>query len=102
NLARIGKVEPETMLPIVYGEEWGYRRRARMSARHVPKKGGSLVGFRERRSAYVADMRECHVLAAGAGSLIVHFRALVDALAIRERMPQIEIAIGDEATVLVF
>jgi 23S rRNA (uracil1939-C5)-methyltransferase len=62
NLERIGKVRPETLLPIVYGPEWGYRRRARLSARHVLSRGGALVGFRERRSTHVADMRECHVL----------------------------------------
>ena len=61
-LERIGKVKPETLLPIVYGEEWGYRHRARLSVRRVEKKGGVLVGFRERRSTYIADMRECPVL----------------------------------------
>ena len=101
NLARIGKVEPESMLPIVYGPEWGYRRRARLSARHVPKKGGVLVGFRERRSTYIADMRECRVLPAVISSLIPDLKDLAGKLSIRARLPQIEVALGDNASVLI-
>ncbi|MFO1234266.1 MAG: hypothetical protein U1E47_04035 [Rivihabitans pingtungensis] len=62
NLAHIGRVTPEVILPPIYGPTWGYRHRARLSARHVPKKGGVLVGFHEKRSTYIADMRECHIL----------------------------------------
>ncbi|MFL6573317.1 MAG: 23S rRNA (uracil(1939)-C(5))-methyltransferase RlmD [Burkholderiales bacterium] len=101
NLARIGKVEPETLLPIVYGEDWRYRRRARLGARYVPKKGGAMVGFREKRSSYITDMRECHVLPAQVSALILPLRSLVEALSIRARLPQIEVAVGDNATVLV-
>ncbi len=102
NLERIGKVRPDTLLPIVYGPEWGYRRRARLSVRHVPSRGGAMVGFRERRSTHVADMRECHVLPETVSQLIPHLRSLVGNLSIRERLPQIEVAVGDNATVLVF
>jgi 23S rRNA (uracil1939-C5)-methyltransferase len=102
NLERIGKVRPETLLPIVYGPEWGYRRRARLSVRHVPSRGGAMVGFRERRSTHVADMRECHVLPQELSQLIPELRRLVEKLSVRERMPQIEIAAGDNATALVF
>jgi 23S rRNA (uracil1939-C5)-methyltransferase len=101
NLARIGKVEAETMLPIVYGEEWHYRRRARLGARYVPKKGGAMVGFREKRSSYITDMRECHVLPPQVSALILPLRALVESLSVRARLPQIEVAVGDNATVLV-
>jgi 23S rRNA (uracil1939-C5)-methyltransferase len=102
NLARIGKVQPETLLPIVYGEEWGYRRRARWSVRHVPGKGGAMVGFRERRSTHVADTRECHVLPPRISALILPLRELVGRLSTPDRIPQIEIAVGDNAAVLVF
>ena len=101
-LERIGKVEPETLLPIVYGPEWGYRHRARLSVRFVASRGGAMVGFRERRSTHVADMRECHVLPEKISTLIPALRALVDKISIRERLPQIELAVGDNATALVF
>ncbi|HEV3009977.1 MAG TPA: TRAM domain-containing protein, partial [Burkholderiales bacterium] len=100
-LERIGKVKPDTLLPIVYGPEWGYRHRARLSVRHVQSRG-AMVGFRERRSTHVADMRECHVLPQDVSRLIPELRLLVEKLSIRERLPQIELAVGDNATVLVF
>jgi len=102
NLARIGKVEPERVLPALSGPEWGYRHRARLSVRRVPQKGGVLVGFRERRSTYVADLRECPVLPEHVSSLIVPLRALVETLSVRARLPQIEVAVADNATALVF
>jgi 23S rRNA (uracil1939-C5)-methyltransferase len=102
NLARIGKVSAETMLPIVYGLEWGYRNRARLSARHVPKKGGVLVGFREKRSTYIADMQECPVLPEKVSALIPGLKDLIGKLSIHDRVPQIEVAVGDNATAFVF
>ncbi len=100
-LARIGKVTPDALLPPVYGEEWGYRRRARLSARYVSGKSGALVGFRERGSTYVADMRSCEILPPHVSALIPALRELVGALSVRERVPQIEVAVGEETTVLV-
>ena len=94
-LEHIGKVRPETMLRPIAGPAWGYRYRARLSVRHVPKKGGVLVGFHERGSSYVADMRECHVLPARVSALLVPLRELVAGLDMRERMPQIEVALGE-------
>jgi 23S rRNA (uracil1939-C5)-methyltransferase len=102
NLARIGKVSAEAMLPPIYGEEWGYRHRARLSVRFVEGKGGALVGFRERKSTYVADMRSCEVLPPRISALIVPLRELIGKLSIRDRVPQVEIAVGEAATVLLF
>jgi 23S rRNA (uracil1939-C5)-methyltransferase len=99
---RIGKVEPECMLPPIYGEEWGYRRRARLSVRYVEKKGGALVGFRERRSTFVTDIQGCIVLPPHVSALIPRLRELIGKLSVPDRMPQVEVAVGDEAVVLVF
>jgi 23S rRNA (uracil1939-C5)-methyltransferase len=101
NLARIGKLRPETMLSPIYGPEWGYRARARLSVRYVEGKGGALVGFRERRSTYVTDMQSCEVLPPAASALIPRLRELVSRLSIRDRVPQIEIAIGEDGMLLV-
>ena len=100
-LLHIGKVRAESLLAPIHGEPWGYRHRARFSARFVPKKGGALVGFRERRSTYVADMASCEVLPPRVSALIAPLRALVSGLSIRERLPQIEVAVGAEVVVLV-
>ena len=102
NLARIGKVQPEALLPAVQAGPWGYRRRARLSVRRVESKGGVLVGFRERRSTHVAAMRECHVLPPAVSALIVPLRELIEKLSVRQRLPQVEVAVGDNATALVF
>jgi 23S rRNA (uracil1939-C5)-methyltransferase len=100
-LWHIGRVRAESLLPPIHGEAWGYRHRARLSARFVPKKGGALVGFRERRSTYVADMTSCEVLPPRVSALIGPLRDLVTRLSIRDRVPQIELAVGAEVVVLV-
>ena len=97
----IGKVRPESILPPIHGPTWGYRTRARLSVRHVPKKGGVLVGFHERRSSYVADMTSCEVLPPHISALLPRLRELVASLSIRDRLPQIELAAGDTVSVLV-
>ena len=102
NLRHIGKVAPEQMLRPVEGPAWEYRYRARLSVRHVFKKGGVLVGFHERRSSYVADMRECHVLPRRIAALLMPLRELVAGLSIRDRMPQVEVSLGSRVDVLVF
>jgi 23S rRNA (uracil1939-C5)-methyltransferase len=97
-LQRIGRVQPDTLLPAIAGPAWGYRYRARMSVRDVPKKGGVLVGFHERKSSFVADMRECHVMPAKISALLPKLRTLIESLSIRKRLPQIELAIGERLT----
>ena len=100
-LWHIGKTRPEQVLPAIYGEPWGYRYRARFSARYVPKKGGALIGFREKRSSYVADMTTCEVVPPRIAALLLPLRELVNALSIPDRVPQIELAIGDGVDALV-
>ncbi len=101
NLARIGRVVPEQVLPPIYAAPWAYRHRARLSVHFVPKKGGVLVGFREKKSSYVADMHSCEVLAGGVGRLIDPLRELMTTLDTRDRIPQIEVAVGARITALV-
>lgn len=101
NFARIGKVMPERMLPPIYAAQWQYRHRARLSVNYVAKKGGVLVGFREKKSSYVADMHSCEVLAGGIGRMIAPLREALSSLDKRDRIPQIEVAVGEHVTALV-
>ena len=101
NLKRIGKVAPSQMLAPVHGPIWGYRHRARMSVRLVPKKGGVLVGFHERKSSFIADMHRCEIMPKRISDLIDPLRELIGGLSIRERMPQIEFALGERVDALV-
>jgi 23S rRNA (uracil1939-C5)-methyltransferase len=97
----IARIRPEVVYPVIQGPMWGYRSRARLSVRLVPKKGGVLVGFHERRSTYIADMDSCEVLPASVSALLPPLRHLIGALSIRDRLPQIEVAVGSAVTVLV-
>jgi len=101
NLQRIGKVVPESILPPIHGPSWGYRARARLSVHYVAKKGGVLVGFHERKSSFVADVRSCEVLPPAVSKLIVPLREMFTTMALRERLPQVELAVGEAVTILV-
>lgn len=100
-LWHIGRVRPEHVLPAIHGPAWEYRKRARLTVRNVVKKGGVLVGFHEKRSSYVADMLSCRVLPKKISDLLPSFRELVTGLSIRDRVPQIELACGDDIDVIV-
>ena len=100
-LWHIGRIRPDCILPAIVGEPWGYRHRARFSARYVAKKGGALIGFREKRSSHVADMTSCEVVPPRISALLVPLRGLINALSIPDRVPQIELAIGEGVDALV-
>jgi 23S rRNA (uracil1939-C5)-methyltransferase len=101
NLQHIGKVTADNLLRPIEGPAWGYRYRARLSVRYVRKKGTVLVGFHERKSSYVADMTECHVLPRHVSDMLVPLRGLIGSMDAKETLPQIELACGDEVTAMV-
>jgi len=101
DLWHLGKVKPECVLRPIEGPAWGYRCRARLSVRHVAKKGAVLIGFHERKSRYIADMRTCAVLPPQVSAMLLPLRGLVMSMQARETLPQIELAMGDEVIALV-
>jgi 23S rRNA (uracil1939-C5)-methyltransferase len=101
DLWHLAQLRPQTMLRPLAGPHWGYRHRARLTVRLVHKKGGVLVGFHERGSSYVADMRSCQILPPHVSALLLPLRALIGSMSAPDRMPQIELAVGEQATVLV-
>jgi 23S rRNA (uracil1939-C5)-methyltransferase len=106
NLERIGKVEPQRWLEPIYDDSqngsWHYRRRARLAVKDVAGKGRVLVGFRERHAPYLTDMHRCEVIAKPVDGLLDPLSDLIGNLSIRRRVPQIEVAIADNATALLF
>lgn len=102
NLERIGKVEPGAWLTPLSGPHWAYRRRARLGVRVVQKKGGVIVGFREKASSFITPLISCEVLDARVGMLLPALHELIAALSRPDRIPQIEVAAGDDAVALVF
>jgi 23S rRNA (uracil1939-C5)-methyltransferase len=97
----LADVKPEQMLAPIHGPTWGYRYRARLTVRLVPRKGGVLVGFHERRSSFVADMRTCEVLPPKVSKLLVPLRRLIESMSTPDRLPQIEVAVGEQVVALV-
>jgi 23S rRNA (uracil1939-C5)-methyltransferase len=96
NLAHIGRVKPDIVLRPIHGPTWGYRYRARLSVRHVRKKGGVLVGFHERKSGFVADIRSCDILPPHVSDILMPLRALIESLDIIDQAAQIELAVGED------
>jgi len=101
NLQRLGDVRPERWLEPLAGEPWFYRRRARLSARWVKGKGRVLVGFREPQGRFVADVGHCRVLHPRFSHLLESLSDLVGQLSVADRVPQIEIAVGDASGAIV-
>jgi len=102
NLQRIGEVSPAQVLEPLTGPVWGYRSKARLGVKHVLKKGRVLIGFRERRAPYVADLQRCEVLHPSIGERLPQLAGLIGQLEGRARIPQLEVAAGNETTALVF
>lgn len=101
-LRRIGKLKPEIIYPAIHGPAWGYRYRARISVRIVPKTHGVLIGFHQRRSSHIADMQSCDVLPPHLSAMLPRLHELVAGLSIPDRVPQIEVAVSEDLTVFVF
>jgi 23S rRNA (uracil1939-C5)-methyltransferase len=101
-LKRIGGVEPREWLPPVVSEPWHYRRRARLGVKYVAGKNRVLVGFRERAGPYITDMLGCPVLVPPVDGLLGELAELIEKSSVRERLPQIEVAVADGVVALVF
>jgi 23S rRNA (uracil1939-C5)-methyltransferase len=101
NLWHLGRIAPGELYSPIYGAPWAYRQRARLSVHRVPKKGGVLIGFHERKSSFVADMRQCAILPPQVSALLMPLRELVSSLSVADALPQIEVAVGESITALV-
>lgn len=102
SLWHIGRTRAENVLPPIHGNPWGYRHKARLGVRRVESRGGMLIGFHEKRSSYIADVRVCPILPPHVSDLLMPLRELFAALSIADRLPQVEVAVGAECTALVF
>ena len=90
------------LFPPLTGPNWGYRHKARLGVKYVAKKGRVLVGFRERSSPFIADLQACPVLHPRVGERLLDLAEMIGRLSIRDRVPQIEVAVGDDRAALVF
>ena len=102
NLTHIGKVTPETVLPSLTSEPWGYRRKARLGVKFMRREEVVRVGFREKHSSFLTDAKQCDVLHPIIGQRLTAMGDLVNSLSIRDKVPQIEVSVSDKDTALVF
>ncbi len=101
NLSRIGRVSPRARMPMIQGPTSHYRRKARLGVKFVAKKGGVLVGFRERKSSFVTNLQRCITLDSRISGLLPDLRDLVSGLTHNDQIPQIEVAAGDERLAMI-
>ena len=100
-LKHFGGIAPREILAPIVGDDWGYRHKARLGVRYVIKKGGALVGFREKNSRYLAELERCEVLHPAVGLLIPELKSLISSLEACQQIAQIEVAIGEKTVALV-
>ena len=101
-LKHFGGIENTLILPPLVARNFNYRRKARLGVRYIGKRDEVLVGFREKGSSFITNMSQCHVLDERVGQLITPLRELIRSLAAYRSIPQIEVAMGDAETALVF
>ena len=101
NLQRLGKVEPKEIVQPIADEQWAYRRKARLGAKYVPKKGGVLVGFRERNSRFITSLHSCKTLDPRVSQLLPRLHELIGYMSCFDRIPQIEVAAADNGVAMV-
>ncbi len=101
NFKKIGDVQPQELMPPLIGEHWGYRRRARLGAKFVEKKGGVIVGFRERNTSYIQPTQQCDVLYPQVSNLLPALRACLAQTSCPDKIPQIEVSVADNALAMI-
>lgn len=101
NFKKIGNVQPENWFEPMTSQHWGYRRRARLGAKFVPKKGGMIVGFRERNSSYIQPTDSCEVLYPSVSDLLPDLREVLSKTSCSDKIPQVEISVADNTTVMI-
>jgi len=100
-LKQQSNIEPQEILTPLIASPWGYRRKARIGVKHVPKKEKVLVGFRERNSPYVTNMDICFTLHPSVGKEIAALSTLFMTLETKDHLPQCEVAIDDNETAII-
>jgi 23S rRNA (uracil1939-C5)-methyltransferase len=101
-MSHFGQLTPEQWLEPLTGPLWGYRRKARLGVKHVPKKERVLVGFREKGSPYLALLEQCEVLDERVGHRLADLGEMIADLDAYNRIAQIEVAMDEQHVALVF
>ncbi len=85
----------------IMSDIWQYRTKARLGVRHVHKKEKVIVGFREKHSAFLADMDYCHIMHEHIGTQLTTLATMVASLSITDKIAQFEVAVSEGDTVII-
>ena len=107
-LQRFANVRPEQVMPPLTADIAGYRRKARLGVRYVKQahtKGAGnkpqlVLGFREKRTNNLTDIRECLVMPETFSAQLPQLHQLVDQCRERRQISHIEVSAGEDATAL--
>lgn len=87
---------PDVWLAPIVGERLGYRTKARLGVRYLPKTGRLIVGFRERASNFLTDIDGCPILDKRVGERLFELKSLLNSLAGKAHISHLELATGDD------
>ena len=99
-LQRIGKVQPESLLPPVYGTPWHYRSRTRLAV-HTSANGKVVLGYQAKRSHKIVGINQCLLLPEHvSGCLGIIHDALQDMVNVQPKVGirSVEISVGEGVT----
>lgn len=99
--SRTSQLTPKEVLAAITRPVWGYRHKARLGVKYVAKKQKVLVGFREKNGSFLADLNTCEILHPSVGKKIKEWSAFIETLSIFKHIPQLEVAVGDDATAII-
>ena len=102
HFAHFGGIEPEQWIEPMRSPSLGYRRKARLGVRFVAKRDSVLVGFREKRNSFLADINRCVVLDPRIGERIDDLRGLLYGMEAFQHIAQVEVACGDDDAAMIF
>ncbi len=96
-----GGSEPKEWLKPLQNRIYGYRSKARLGVRYLPKKDQILLGFREKSGKCLIQMNRCEVLDPVMGAHLELFKTWIRSLSIYDQIPQLECAIDDHSLVVI-
>ncbi|MDX1812930.1 MAG: 23S rRNA (uracil(1939)-C(5))-methyltransferase RlmD, partial [Gammaproteobacteria bacterium] len=100
SLQRIAGAAPESVMPAIVGPQWHYRRKARLSCSYDKKAKHLQIGFREKESKNVVDVRHCPVMEAPFDNLFEQLSSAINALKKAQFVSHIELLKADNCNAI--
>lgn len=86
--------------PVISGEPYGYRRRARLGLQYQLKNKQLLMGFRQTQSNHLVDIKSCPVLSPDLDALIKPLSQCLNQLSIAPKLGHVELIRADNCNIV--